>query len=330
MGSPAADLRFRLIAALGCLVLAKLSNLATPWFLGLAIDRLNGDEVLPVWALGAVGLVVVYVITRLLSLIFSELREVLFTHVSQHAIRVLTLKTFAHLHQLPLSFHLSRHTGSLDRLIDRGTKAIDFLLRYVVFNIGPTLIELVLVSVIVWIMFGGIYALIITTTVVVYILLTLKITSWRLRFRRVMNEADNAVAGRMVDSFVNVENVRLFNNEKYETDQVDLGLADYERAANQSRLSLMYLNLSQTMIVLSGVILLLVLAAFDVQLGALTVGGFVTLNTYILQAFQPLNFLGSIYRQIRQSLIDMESLFDILDESGESDPANSPVRLRGL
>ena len=321
------DLRFRLIAALGCLVLAKLSNLATPWFLGLAIDRLNGDEVLPVWALGAVGLVVVYVITRLLSLIFSELREVLFTHVSQHAIRVLTLKTFAHLHQLPLSFHLSRHTGSLDRLIDRGTKAIDFLLRYVVFNIGPTLIELVLVSVIVWIMFGGIYALIITTTVVVYILLTLKITSWRLRFRRVMNEADNAVAGRMVDSFVNVENVRLFNNEKYETDRVDLGLSDYERAANQSRLSLMYLNLSQTMIVLSGVVLLLVLAAFDVQLGALTVGGFVTLNTYILQAFQPLNFLGSIYRQIRQSLIDMESLFDILDESSESDPANSPVRL---
>ena len=321
------DLRFRLIAALGCLVLAKLSNLATPWFLGLAIDRLNGEEVLPVWALGAVGLVVVYVITRLLSLIFSELREVLFTHVSQHAIRVLTRKTFAHLHQLPLSFHLSRHTGSLDRLIDRGTKAIDFLLRYVVFNIGPTLIELVLVSVIVWIMFGGIYALIITTTVVVYILLTLKITSWRLRFRREMNEADNAVAGRMVDSFVNVENVRLFNNEKYETGQVDLGLADYERAANQSRLSLMYLNLSQTMIVLSGVILLLVLAAFDVQLGALTVGGFVTLNTYILQAFQPLNFLGSIYRQIRQSLIDMESLFDILDESGESDPANSPVRL---
>ena len=322
------DLRFRLIAALGCLVLAKLSNLATPWFLGLAIDRLNGDEVLPVWALGAVGLVVVYVITRLLSLIFSELREVLFTHVSQHAIRVLTLKTFAHLHQLPLSFHLSRHTGSLDRLIDRGTKAIDFLLRYVVFNIGPTLIELVLVSVIVWIMFGGIYALIITTTVVVYILLTLKITSWRLRFRRVMNEADNAVAGRMVDSFVNVENVRLFNNEKYETDRVDLGLSDYERAANQSRLSLMYLNLSQTMIVLSGVVLLLVLAAFDVQLGALTVGGFVTLNTYILQAFQPLNFLGSIYRQIRQSLIDMESLFDILDESGESDPANSPIRLQ--
>ena len=140
-----------------------------------------------------------------------------------------------------------------------------------------------------------------------------------------MNEADNAVAGRMVDSFVNVENVRLFNNEKYETDRVDLGLSDYERAANQSRLSLMYLNLSQT-IVLS-VVLLLVLAAFDVQLGALTVGGFVTLNTYILQAFQPLNFLGSIYRPDQAIFVDMESLFDILDESSESDPANSPVRL---
>ena len=322
------DLRLRLMAALGCLVLAKMSNLATPWFLGLAIDRLNGDEVLPVWVLGAVGLVVVYVITRLFSLIFSELMEVLFTHVSQHAIRVLTLKTFAHLHQLPLSFHLSRHTGSLDRLIDRGTKAIEFLLRYVFFNIGPTLIELALVSVIVWITFGGVYALIITSTVVVYILFTLRVTIWRLRFRREMNEADNAVAGRMVDSFVNVENVRLFNNERYETGQVDRGLADYERAANQSRLSLMYLNLSQTIIVLSGVILLLVLAAFDVQLNALTVGGFVTLNTYILQAFQPLNSLGWIYRQIRQSLIDMESLFGILDESGESDPANSTDELK--
>jgi len=321
------DLRFRLIAAFVCLVLAKLSNLATPWFLGLAIDRLNGDEVLPFWALGAVGLVLVYVITRLLSLIFLELMEVLFTHVSQHAIRVLALNTFEHLHQLPLSFHLSRHTGSLDRLIDRGTKAIDFLLRYVVFNIGPTLIELALVSVIVWITFGGVYALIISGTVVFYVLLTLRITIWRLRFRREMNEADNAVAGRMVDSFVNVENVRLFNNEKYETGQVDLGLASYERAANQSRLSLMYLNLSQTMIVLSGVIVLLVLAAFDVQLGALTVGGFVTLNTYILQAFTPLNLLGWIYRQIRQSLIDMESLFDILAESGESDPAKSTDEL---
>ena len=323
------DLKLRLVAAIGCLVLAKASNLTTPWLLGLLVDRLNDEASVPAWVLGAIGLVVVYAISRLLALVFSELREVLFTHVSQHAIRVLTRKTFAHLHQLPLDFHLSRHTGSLDRLVDRGTKAIDFLLRYIVFNVGPTLIELALVCVIVWSLFGGYYAAIITTTVLAYITLTLKMTSWRLRFRREMNTADNLVAGRMVDSFVNVENVRLFTNEHYETERLDRGLAEYERAANQSRLSLLYLNLSQTLVVLTGVTAVLILAALDVEAAALTVGGFVTLNTYILQAFQPLNFLGSIYRQIRQSLIDMESLFDVLDEPTETDPNDASAEVTG-
>jgi len=323
------DLKLRLVAAIGCLVLAKASNLTTPWLLGLLVDRLNDEASVPAWVLGAIGLVVVYAISRLLALVFSELREVLFTHVSQHAIRVLTRKTFAHLHQLPLDFHLSRHTGSLDRLVDRGTKAIDFLLRYIVFNVGPTLIELALVCVIVWSLFGGYYAAIITATVLAYITLTLKMTSWRLRFRREMNTADNLVAGRMVDSFVNVENVRLFTNEHYETERLDRGLAEYERAANQSRLSLLYLNLSQTLVVLTGVTAVLVMAALDVEAAALTVGGFVTLNTYILQAFQPLNFLGSIYRQIRQSLIDMESLFDVLDEPTETDPNDASAEVTG-
>lgn len=313
------DLKLKLIAALGCLILAKASNLATPWLLGLLVDDLNGEAIIPTWVLGAIGLVVVYALSRLFALVFSELREVFFTHVSQHAIRLLTRQTFAHLHQLPLDFHLSRHTGSLDRLVDRGTKAIDFLLRYIVFNVGPTLIELGLVCIIVWSLFGGFYALIITATVLIYIILTLKMTSWRLRFRREMNSADNLVAGRMVDSFVNVENVRLFTNENYEIERLDRGLSEYERAANQSRLSLLYLNLSQTLIVLTGVTAVLIMAALNVESGVLTVGGFVTLNTYILQAFQPLNFLGSIYRQIRQSLIDMESLFDVLDEPVEND-----------
>ena len=323
------DLKLKLIAALGCLILAKASNLATPWLLGLLIDDLNGEAVIPTWVLGAIGLVVVYALSRLFALVFSELREVFFTHVSQHAIRLLTQQTFAHLHQLPLDFHLSRHTGSLDRLVDRGTKAIDFLLRYIVFNVGPTLIELALVCIIVWSLFGWFYALIITATVLIYIILTLQMTSWRLRFRREMNSADNLVAGRMVDSFVNVENVRLFTNEQYEIKRLDNGLAEYERAANQSRLSLLYLNLSQTLVVLIGVTAVLVLAALHVEKDQLTVGGFVTLNTYILQAFQPLNFLGSIYRQIRQSLIDMESLFDVLDESIEIDAADASAEVTG-
>lgn len=315
-----ADLKWRLVGAVLCLVLAKASNLVTPWLLGQTVDSLDQAGAAELWVLGSIGLVLTYALSRLGALVFSEGREVLFTAVSQHAIRSLTGTVFSHLHRLPLPFHLSRQTGSLDRLIDRGTKAVDFLLRYVAFNIGPTLIELVIVSVIVWLLFGGLYALVIAGSMLAYIVLTLKVTSWRLRYRRTMNTADNQVAGRLVDSFVNVETVRLFNNADYEATRLDDGLAVYEEAANQSRFSLMLLNLSQTLVVLAGVTIVLVLAALDVQQGALTVGAFVTLNTYMLQAFQPLNFLGSVYREIRQSLIDMENLFEVLSEAPEIDP----------
>lgn len=313
------DLRWRLIGALVCLFLAKSSNLATPWFLGQAVDTLDRNEVMDGWLLGALGLVFAYAFSRLAALVFSEGREVLFTSVSQHAIRTLTGHAFTHLHRLPLPFHLSRQTGSLDRLIERGTKAVDFLLRYVAFNVGPTLIELVIVSGIVWLLFGGSYAAVIGLSMLAYIILTLQVTTWRLRFRRTMNAADNKVAGRLVDSFVNIETVRLFGNEDYESRRLDEGLATYETAANQSRFSLMLLNLSQTLVVLAGVTTVLVMAALDVQSGILTVGAFVTLNTYMLQAFQPLNFLGSVYREIRQSLIDMENLFEVLSEPQESE-----------
>jgi len=313
------DLRRRLIGALVCLLLAKSSNLATPWLLGQTVDTLDRNEVMDVWLLGALGLVFAYALSRLAALVFSEGREVLFTSVSQHAIRTLTGHAFTHLHRLPLPFHLSRQTGSLDRLIERGTKAVDFLLRYVAFNVGPTLIELVIVSGIVWLLFGGPYALVIGLSMLAYIILTLQVTTWRLRFRRTMNAADNKVAGRLVDSFVNIETVRLFANEDYESRRLDEGLATYETAANQSRFSLMLLNLSQTLVVLAGVTTVLVMAALDVQSGILTVGAFVTLNTYMLQAFQPLNFLGSVYREIRQSLIDMENLFEVLSEPQESE-----------
>jgi len=326
------DLKWRLVGAVVCLVLAKVSNLITPWLLGQTVDSLDRSGVAELWVLGSIGLVLAYALSRLGALVFSEGREVLFTAVSQHAIRSLTGTVFSHLHRLPLPFHLSRHTGSLDRLIDRGTKAVDFLLRYVAFNIGPTLIELAIVSVIVWLLFGGLYALVIAGSMLAYIVLTLKVTSWRLRFRRTMNTADNQVAGRLVDSFVNVETVRLFNNADYEATRLDSGLAVYEEAANRSRFSLMLLNLSQTLVVLAGVTTVLILAALDVQQGVLTVGAFVTLNTYMLQAFQPLNFLGSVYREIRQSLIDMENLFDVLSEAPEVDlpetdwqPADSTI-----
>lgn len=315
------DLRRNLVGAALCLVLAKASALITPWLLGETVDTLDRNAVVDVWLLGALGLVFAYALSRLAALVFSEGREVLFTSVSQHAIRALTGQVFAHLHRLPLPFHLSRQTGSLDRLIERGTKAVDFLLRYVAFNVGPTLIELVIVSGIVWVLFGGLYAAVIAVSMVAYIALTIQVTTWRLRFRRTMNAADNTVAGRLVDSFVNIETVRLFSNEAYETRRLDEGLSTYEAAANQSRFSLMLLNLSQTLVVLAGVTAVLVMAALDVQSGALTVGAFVMLNTYMLQAFQPLGFLGSVYREIRQSLIDMENLFEVLAEPAETETA---------
>ncbi len=315
------DLRRNLIGAALCLVLAKASNLITPWLLGETVDTLDRNAVVDVWLLGALGLVFAYALSRLAALVFSEGREVLFTSVSQHAIRALTGQVFSHLHRLPLPFHLSRQTGSLDRLIERGTKAVDFLLRYVAFNVGPTLIELVIVSGIVWALFGGLYAAVIAVSMVAYIALTIQVTTWRLRFRRTMNAADNTVAGRLVDSFVNIETVRLFSNEAYETRRLDEGLSIYEAAANQSRFSLMLLNLSQTLVVLAGVTTVLVMAALDVQAGALTVGAFVMLNTYMLQAFQPLGFLGSVYREIRQSLIDMENLFEVLSQPAERETA---------
>ena len=324
------DLKRRLLGAALCLVLAKVSNLLTPWLLGQVVDGLDQAAVAATWLLGAVGLVLAYALSRLAALVFSEGREVLFTAVSQHAIRKLTGHVFRHLHRLSMAYHLSRQTGSLDRLIDRGTKAVDFLLRYVAFNVGPTLIELVIVTAIVWALFGGLYAVVIGLSMAAYIVLTLKVTTWRLRFRRTMNTADNQVAGRLVDSFVNVETVRLFGNQDYEHRRLDEGLSQYETAANQSRFSLMLLNLSQTLVVLAGVTSVLVLAAFDVQNGVLTVGAFVTLNTYMLQAFQPLNFLGSVYREIRQSLIDMENLFDVLTEPKEHDSISaSPVLQSG-
>ena len=315
------DLRRNLLGAALCLVLAKASNLGTPWLLGQTVDSLDRNEIVDVWLLGALGLVFAYALSRLAALVFSEGREVLFTSVSQHAIRALTGHVFSHLHRLPLPFHLSRQTGSLDRLIERGTKAVDFLLRYVAFNVGPTLIELVIVSGIVWALFGGLYAAVIALSMLAYIALTIQVTTWRLRFRRTMNAADNTVAGRLVDSFVNIETVRLFGNEAYETRRLDEGLSTYEAAANQSRFSLMLLNLSQTLVVLAGVTTVLVMAALDVQSGALTVGAFVMLNTYLLQAFQPLGFLGSVYREIRQSLIDMENLFEVLSEPAETEVA---------
>ena len=251
---------------------------------------------------------------RIASFAFGEIRDALFSKVSQNAIRRVSLKIFKHLHYLSLDFHLSRQTGGLNRYIDRGTKGIDFLLRYVLFNVVPTFIELMLVIGILFALYGYEYALITLLTITIYIVLTFTITQWRIQFRKDMNKADNDASTKMIDSLLNFETVKYFNNEKHEFNRLDESLEKYEYSANKNRMSLSLLNVSQTLVIMTGITIMLTLSVFGIKNNTISVGGFVVINAYMLQLYQPLNFLGTIYREIRQSLIDMENMFNLLNE----------------
>ena len=209
---------------------------------------------------------------------------------------------------------MTRQTGGLSRFIDRGTKGIEFLLRYVLFNVVPTFIEIILVTLILFFLYGYLYAIITFITIVVYVVLTFSITQWRIQFRRDMNSADNAISTKMVDSLLNFETVKYFNNEKHEFNRLDESLEKYEFAANKSRYSLSVLNVAQTLVIMTGITIMLVMTTFGIKNNVISVGGFVVINAYMLQLYQPLNFLGTVYREIRQALIDMENMFNLLDE----------------
>jgi ATP-binding cassette subfamily B protein len=312
------DLKIRVIFALFCLILAKIANVYTPLILGKTVDSLsevvNNTNLL---ILIPVSLIVAYGIARIITFAFSEIRDALFSKVSQHAMRQVTLTVFKHLHTLSLRFHLDKHTGGLSRFIDRGTKGIDFLLRYVFFMVLPTLIEVILVSLILWILYGFFYAIITFITISLYTFLTFSITQWRLKFRRTMNKADNSVSTKIVDSLLNYETVKYFNNENHEYKRLDFSLQNYEVAANKNRESLSILNITQTFVIMIGITIMLIMTAFGIKNGIMTIGGFVVVNAYMLQLYQPLNFLGTVYREIRQALIDMENMFDLLDEKSE-------------
>jgi len=319
------DLKLRVMFALFFLVLAKVANVFTPLILGQSVDSLNalsgGKNILIMVPL---ALIVAYGVARLATLAFDEIRDALFSKVSQHAMRQVTLNVFKHLHSLSLRFHLDRHTGGLNRFIDRGTKGIDFLLRFFIFNILPTFIEVLLVSVILWILYGYLYAIITFSMVSIYTYLTFSITEWRIKFRRDMNNADNSVSTKIVDSLLNYETVKYFNNDSHEFKKLDFSLQKYETAANKNRESLSFLNISQALVIMIGITVMLIMTAYGIKKGAMTVGGFVVVNAYMLQLYQPLNFLGTIYREIKQALIDMENMFNLLDESSEiNDPSNA-------
>ena len=325
------DLKARVVVAVVSLVLAKLANLTVPLVLGWAVDTLSNleDQMdllfgIPIAALTAYGL------SRLSYIVFNEIRDAVFSRVSQHAVRQVAIKVFNHLHVLSIRFHLERKTGALNRFIDRGTTGIQFLLSFVAFNILPTLFEVLLVCGILWYLYGISYALVTAVTIGIYVWLTFGITAWRIRIRRKMNDAENEASTRQVDSLLNFETVRYFNNESHELSRVDEALKTYEQAAVKSRESLSLLNVSQAAVVISGITIMLIMAALNIRNGTMTVGGFVVVNTYLMQLSIPLNFLGTVYREIRQALVDMENMFTLLEEVPEikdlpgAQPLSSP------
>ena len=304
--------RGRIAAAFSALVAARGSNIITPLLYGAAVDMVNDEAGFSLKIL--LLLVAGYALARLGQQVFSEAKQYLFASVAQRAVRGAAITCFAYLHQLSLRFHLERQTGGLTRAIDRGAKGIEFLLTIVFFEVLPLFVEVLLVSIILWSMFGGFYAAVTILTVAAYAYFTIRVTEWRIKFRREMNEADEEAATRAVDSLLNYETVKYFNAEGSETERYDEALKKYETMAVRSRTSLSVVNIGQGTIIAIGMMLMMGMAGLHIQEGKLTVGDFVAVNTYLLQLYVPLNFLGWFYRELRQALVDMERMFSFLDE----------------
>ena len=308
-------MRARVVVALGFLALAKLATVTVPILYREMVDLFSDPARLPLEL--PIALLVAYGGLRVLQIAFAELRDWVFARVAQSAIREVALETFRHLHRLALRFHLDRQTGGLSRAIERGTKGIDFLLTFMLFNIIPTLLEIALVCGILWVLYDFRYALVTFLTIAAYIAFTLTITEWRLKYRRRMNETDQEANTRAIDSLLNYETVKYFGNEDWESQRFDDALARYEQAAVASKMSLAMLNIGQAAIIGIGLTLIMAMAGQGVLNGVMTVGDFVLVNTYLIQLYMPLNFLGFVYREIKQSLTDMEAMFHLLDVNAE-------------
>ncbi|EEE36423.1 ABC transporter, ATP-binding/permease protein [Rhodobacteraceae bacterium KLH11] len=308
--------KHRVILAMAMLVLAKLIAVYTPILYKGAVDGLAGEGVPPL-ALGAVGLTVAYGVARMMTVGFQQLRDALFAPVGQRALRALALETFQHIHQLSMRYHVTRRTGGLSRIIERGVKGVEFLLRFLLFSIGPLILELLLVSVILLWLFDVWYLVVVAATIALYIWFTFTVTEWRVKLRREMNDQDTEANQRAIDSLLNFETVKYFNAETREADRYDVSMKAYAKAALKTAYSLAFLNFGQSVLITGGLIGVMVLAAMGVQNGSLTVGDFVMVNAYMIQITVPLNFLGTVYREIRQSLVDMGQMFDLLEQSAE-------------
>jgi ATP-binding cassette subfamily B protein len=304
------ELRARVVLALVLLVAGKLANITIPFFYKHAVDALTVPN--PGIIAVPVAVILAYGAARIVSQGFNELRNAVFAKVGQRAVRRLALSTFRHIHALSLRFHLERRTGGLARAVERGTAGIEFLLSFMLFNVVPTIFEIAVVCAILWRLYDWTFAAVTLATIVAYVGFTFLVTDWRIRFRREMNTRNSEANTKAVDSLLNYETVKYFANEAHEAERYDHALHAYERAAIKSETTLAVLNVGQGAVIAAGLIGVMILAAQGVAAGTMTVGDFVLVNAYLLQLYTPLNFLGVVYRSIKQSLIDLEQMMALL------------------
>ncbi len=314
------DLKIRVLIAFTFLLAAEFASIFSPYILKFLVDDLTRDGKPSDYLLVVpIALIIAYGAARVFQQAFGELRDAIFSKVGQNAIRQVALQTFRHLHRLSLRFHMDRQTGGLSRVIERGTKGIDFLLRFMLFNIIPTVLKIIIICGIMWVEYGIAMSLITAVTLFGYIYFTLAVTEWRLKYRRRMNEKDSEANTKAIDSLLNFETVKYFGNEDHESSRFDKAIAGYEKAAVQSQTTLAYLNIGQGFIISIGMVLVLYISASGVVAGTMTVGDFVAAHAFLMLLVQPLNFLGFVYREIKQSLVDMEKMFELLSVGREID-----------
>jgi ATP-binding cassette subfamily B protein len=323
----------RVVAAMLVLLLAKVIAVGTPILYKQAVDALapDGATTATVLGLGAVGLTLAYGFARLLNVGFQQLRDVIFARVGQRALRQLALETFTHIHRLSLRYHITRKTGGLSRVIERGVKGVDFLLRFLLFSMGPLVLELLMISVVLFFLFDVWYLAVVVGTIALYVWFTFTVTEWRVKIRKEMNDQDTDANQKAIDSLLNFETVKYFGAENWEAERYDRAMAQYEGAAIRTNYSLAFLNFGQSVLITGGLVIVMVMAAIGVERGDLTVGDFVMVNAYMIQITMPLNFLGTVYREIRQALIDMGDMFDLLGQPAEVNdaPDAKPLVVKG-
>ncbi len=318
--------KYRVVIAMAALLLSKLIGTYTPFLYRDAVDTLSANGVSDL-VLGAVGLTVAYGVARIMSNGLQQLRDAVFAKVGQRALRILALETFNHIHRLSMRYHITRKTGGLSRIIERGVKGVDFLLRFMLFSVGPLILELLLVAGILFFWFDWQYLAVIVVTIGLYVWFTFAVTEWRVKLRRQMNDQDTDANQKAIDSLLNFETVKYFGAEQREADRYDTAMRGYEHAALLTNYSLAFLNFGQAVIISIGLIIVMVLAAMGVERGELTVGDFVMVNAFMIQITMPLNFLGTVYREIRQSLVDMGEMFDLLEQPAEINDKPNAMKL---